>query len=113
MSAANDSAFARAFERGEIPPADFHHAAHLRLALAYLDECSSIEEATDRMAASIKRFAAAAGKADKYHHTVTVFWIRMLARLLDKNLPLAYYTPERLWSDDARRAYVEPDLARP
>ena len=57
MSAANDSAFARAFERGEIPPADFHHASHLRLALAYLDECSSIEEATDRMAASIKRFA--------------------------------------------------------
>lgn len=113
MSAANDSAFARAFERGEIPPADFHHAAHLRLALAYLDECSSIEEATDRMAASIKRFAAAAGKVDKYHHTVTVFWIRMLARLLDKNLPLAYYSPERLWSDDARRTFVEPDLAQP
>jgi len=113
MSAANDSAFARAFERGEIPPADFHHAAHLRLALAYLDECGSVEEATERMTASIKQFATAAGKADKYHHTLTVFWIRMLARLRDKDLPLAYYSPQRLWSEEARREYVEPDLAQP
>ena len=109
---ANDAAFARAFERGEIPAVDFHHAAHLRLALAYLDESGSVDEATERMAESIKRFAIAAGKPEKYHHTVTVFWIRMLARLLDKNLPLAYYSPERLWSDEARRTYLEPDVAQ-
>ena len=110
MTATSDAAFARAFDRGEIPPADFHHSAHLRLALAYLDECGSVEEATERMAESLRRFATAAGKAEKYHHTITVFWIRMLARLLDKDLPLSYYSAERLWSDEARRTWIEPDL---
>jgi len=104
-----DAAFARAFERGEIAPADFHHASHLRLALAYLDESGSVDAATDRMAAALRGFAAAAGKADKYHHTVTVFWMRMVARLLDKDLPLAYYTRERLSGGAARAAWVEPD----
>ena len=110
MTVTSDAAFARAFERGEIPPEAFHHSAHLRLALAYLDECGSVEEATERMAESLQRFAAAAGKPGKYHHTITVFWLRMLARLLDKDLPASYYSPERLWSDAARRGWIEPDL---
>jgi hypothetical protein len=107
---AGDAEFARAFERGEIAPADFHHASHLRLALAYLDECGSVDAAIDRMAAALRRFAAAAGKSDKYHHTITVFWMRMVARLLDTDLPLTYYSRERLSGDAARAAWAEPDL---
>jgi hypothetical protein len=105
-----DADFVRAFERGEIAHAGFHHVSHLRLALAYLEECGSVDAATDRMASALRRFAAAAGKADKYHHTVTVFWMRMVARLLDKDLPLTYYSRERLSGDAARSAWVEPDL---
>jgi hypothetical protein len=30
--------------------------------------------------------------------------------LLDKEAPLAYYTPERLYSEDARTRWVEPNL---
>jgi hypothetical protein len=106
----SDSAFARAFERGEIPPPDFHHASHIRLALAYLAESGSVDEATDRMAAALRRFAAAAGHEQKYHHTLTVFWMRMAAQLLDKALPLAYYSADRLASAAARAQWVEPDL---
>ncbi len=106
----NDAAFARAFERGEIADTDFHHAAHVRLALAYLEESTSVDEAVERMASSLKRFATALGHPEKYHHTITVFWIRLAARLLDKNLPLAYYSRERLWSDAARTGWLEPDL---
>jgi hypothetical protein len=106
----SDTAFARAFERGEIAAADFHHASHLRLALAYLEETGSVDEATERMASALRRFATAAGHPEKYHETITLFWMRMLARLLDKNLPLAYYSRERLWSDQARTAWLEPDL---
>lgn len=105
----NDKEFARAFERGEIAAGDFRHATHVRLALAYLQESSSVEEAAGRMTAAVRRAAAAAGHPEKYHHTVTVFWMRMIARLLDKNLPLAYYSPERLWSEAARAAWLEPD----
>jgi hypothetical protein len=106
----SDAAFARAFERGEIAAADFHHASHLRLALAYLEESTSVDEAAERMASALRRFATAAGHPEKYHHTMTVFWMRMVARLLDKELPLTYYSRERLWSDTARSCWLEPDL---
>jgi hypothetical protein len=106
----SDAAFARAFERGEVAPSEFRHAAHLRLALAYLAESASEEEASAKMAAALRRFATAAGAADKYHHTLTVFWMRMVARLLDKDLPLAYYSAPRLWSAEAREHWLAPDL---
>jgi hypothetical protein len=106
----SDAEFIRAFERGEIANAAFRHTSHLRLALAYLEACPSVDAATERMASALQQFAAAAGKADKYHHTMTVFWMRLIARLLDKELPLLYYSRERLFSDEARRRWVEPDL---
>jgi len=104
-----DRAFIRAFERGQIAAADFHHADHLRLALAYLAESASIDEASARMAAGLRAFARNAGKEQKYHHTLTVVWVRLVARLLDKQLPLVYYSSERLFSADARERWVEPD----
>jgi hypothetical protein len=125
-----DREFARAFERGEIAPAAFHHRDHLRLAWAYLAECDSTEAAGARIAAAIRRFAAAAGVPEKYHETLTLFWVRVLAqartrtgvaagidealrlepRLLEKDLPRAYYSRVRLESDEARRCWREPDL---
>jgi len=105
-----DRAFLRAFERGEISPADFHHADHVRLALAYLTDSASLAGATDRMAASLRAFARAAGQDEKYNHTLTVLWIRLVARLLDKQLPLTYYSRERLFSDEARARWIEPDV---
>jgi hypothetical protein len=107
---ADDGAFARAFENGLIGPSEFHHASHLRLALAYLAETGSVDEATERMAAALRRFAAAAGHAEKYHHTLTVFWMRAVAQLLDKDLPRRHYSIECLTSDLARQSWVEPDL---
>jgi hypothetical protein len=74
-----DSEFARAFERGAVPSADFHHADHLRLAWVYLDEASSLEEATARMAAALRRFATNAGRPEKYSDAVTSFFMRELA----------------------------------
>jgi len=106
----SDRSFIRAFEQGRIAPADFHHADHLRLALAYLTDSASVAEATDRMAASLRACARAAGHEQKYHHTLTVAWVRLVARLLDQQLPLAYYSRARLFSSDARERWIEPDL---
>jgi hypothetical protein len=105
-----DRDFIRAFEGGRIQPADFHHTDHLRLALAYLADSSSVAEATDRMAGSLRAFTRAAGHEEKYHHTLTVAWIRLVARLLDRQLPLAYYSHERLFSGEAREHWLEPDV---
>jgi hypothetical protein len=123
-----DTAFARAFEAGSIPPAEFNHLAHVRVAWVYLGETSSVEEALPRMRDAIRRFAAAAGASQKYHETITVLWMRLLAdlkargtageladvlrshpALADKELPLQYYSRERLFSDEARAAWIEPD----
>jgi hypothetical protein len=105
-----DRAFIEAFEGGRIAPADFHHADHVRLALAYLRNSASVAEATDRMADALRAFAGAAGHADKYHHTMTVAWVRLVARLLDKELLRTYYTRDRLFSRDARDRWIEPDI---
>jgi hypothetical protein len=88
----------------------FHHADHLHLAIECVREAVTLDAAIDRMDATLRDKAAAAGLPDKYHRTVTVFWMRMVARLVDKDLPLAYYSPARLASDAARREWIEPDL---
>src|SRR5829696_2797906 len=82
--AMTDEQFTRAFERGEIPPAAFDHRAHVRVAWVYLREAGSLEDATVRMRDAIKRFAAAANAAQKYHETITVLWMRLLAEAADK-----------------------------
>jgi hypothetical protein len=109
-AAVSDAAFVRAFERGELVADALGHASHLRLALACLEESTSVEEAADRMASGLRRLATAAGHPEKYHHTITLFWMHMIARLLDKNLVLTYYSHERIWSDAARTSWLEPDL---
>ena len=122
-----DVELTRALERGEIK--DFHHASHLHVAWVYLTESSSVQQAARRMRNTLRRFAAAAGKPEKYHETITLFWVHLLSRaqaasraerledvvhanpqLLEKNFPLAYYSTERLFSDEARTSWVEPDL---
>jgi hypothetical protein len=87
----------------------FDHGAHLRLALERLCDAESPEAATARMVETLQGMARSAGHPEKYHHTLTLFWMRMLVRLLDKDLPLAYYSPERLFSDAARTGWIEPD----
>jgi hypothetical protein len=109
-----DTELTRALERGDVPSAGFRHADHLRAALVYLNESPTIGDAIDRMAATLRRFAASAGQPQKYSQATTEFWMHQVAavravmpdapadtlfaafpRLLDKRLILAYY------SDDA------------
>jgi hypothetical protein len=106
-----DLELARALERCDVPNTGFHHADHLRVALVYLNESASVPDAVDRMAATLRRFAASVGKAEKYSQPVTEFWMYQMAaarslapqasadeifaacpHLLDKQLLLAYYS---------------------
>jgi len=103
----------RALERGDAPSGGFHHADHLRVAWACLEECGAPDAALTRLAATLRRFAASVGQLEKYSDGVTGFWIYQLAsvralrpaadlemvlracpRLLDKNLLLAYYSAD-------------------
>jgi hypothetical protein len=124
-----DVELTRALERGEIVNENFHHASHLHVAWVYLSESLSVKEAAGKMRDTLRRFASSAGKLEKYHETITLFWVRLLVgahvaaasksleeivyanpRWLEKDFPLAYYSAERLFSDRARSSWVEPDL---
>ena len=72
---------------------------------------------------------AAHGEPGRYHETLTTAWARVVGhhalrardadfdaflaahpRLLERDLLCAHYSRERLFSDAARAAFVEPDL---
>jgi len=119
----------RAVERCELPNENFHHLSHLHVAWVYLCESDSTDVAAEKMRATLRRFAAVQGQPHKYHDTITLFWVRLLGalrdrnsaetldevvhahpELLEKNFPLSYYSPKRLFSDHARKSWVDPDL---
>jgi hypothetical protein len=108
-------------------PGEFPHLAHLRVARLYLQQMS-LGEALDRYIADLKRFAAARGAAEKYHHTITVAFLLLvharlagapddesfedfLARHPDLASPTclrAVYSDAALASPAARRAFLFP-----
>jgi hypothetical protein len=124
-------ALTSAFEACTLPDDDFDHRAHLAVAVWYLSSLSP-EEAASRMREGLMRFLAHYGAdPQKYNETITQFWVRRLDRLLsatDSALPLAeranqvieqagdsqtifnYYTRERLFSEEGRTGWVEPDM---
>ncbi len=126
----DDRAFRRAFESGRTAPAAFDHRAHVRLAYAYLVE-DDADAATARMRDALHAFLRRNGISEtKYHETMTRAWIlavrHFMARtpasasadafidanpvLLDAKIMLTHYSAGRLFSDEARAGFVDPDL---
>jgi hypothetical protein len=79
MLSRDDVDLVRALERCEVPNEGFPHASHLRVAWVYLSESASVDEATGRMAATLRRFAASVGHAEKYSDPITAFWMYQMA----------------------------------
>jgi hypothetical protein len=123
-----DEQFVAAFEVGQIANQSFHHRDHLRLAWIQIRPLG-MERASESVAVAIQQFAAHHGQANRYHETMTRFWLRAVAlgidhhpdlpfegllaaesHLLDKNLPFLHWSQERMGSEEARRRWVEPDL---
>jgi len=123
-------AVVRGFESCETPKEAFHHLDHLTVAVWYLQSLST-PDAVDRMRESLFRFIDH-HQIDrrKYHETLTVFWMEMVAKCLDampvglslseqcqrvhsllgnKDVQLEYYSEEVLWSDAARLSFVKPN----
>ena len=124
----DDDALVAEFESCGLPASQFHHADHIRLAWIYLGRMSE-KAATARIEQAIRRFAAHNGVSQKYHHTITLAWMRLVASALEatpkacafevfaerhpelfdvKALSL-YYSSELLMSIPAKTGWVEPD----
>jgi hypothetical protein len=118
----------RQFETRTLENAAFRHREHVRLTWGYLtSEPPAAVEA--RLCRALLELATSHGVAQRFHHTLTIAWVRLIesARrshpdmpfdaliemypsLLDKDAPLAYYTREHLYSEDARTRWVAPNL---
>jgi hypothetical protein len=125
----SDEDFVAAFFSGRIANTSFHHRDHLRLAWCLIRK-SGIEAATGMITGGIRHFAAQHGHAEKYHETLTKFWVRIVSHmidtrpdiaafdqflemyphLLDTALPYHHWRRETMQSQDARARWVEPDL---
>jgi hypothetical protein len=128
-SAWSDEEFLRAFEDLSFPAELFRHREHIRVAWLYLNS-SDASRAAERMAAGILRFANHQGATQKYHHTITLAWMRLVAAALvetpenitfeqfigahpelgGKEFLASYYSKELLQTAAAREGWVEPDL---
>ena len=128
-SAWGDEEFLRAFEDLSFPAERFHHREHIRVAWLYL-KLSDATRASQRMSEGIRRFASHHGATQKYHHTLTLAWMRLVAAALvetpeaytfeqflaahpeleDTKLLDEFYSKELLESATAREGWVGPDL---
>jgi hypothetical protein len=123
------------FENGATRADTFHHADHVRLVFEYLCRYSVLE-ALQRFPDALKRFAAAQGKADRYHETITWAYLLLIHERIarsgrcqtchvqtweefaDRNPDLflwkggvltTLYRQETLDSDLARHIFILPD----
>ncbi|MEL7450866.1 MAG: hypothetical protein AAFN78_16755 [Pseudomonadota bacterium] len=119
-----------ALESLSLVPGEFHHEDHLRAAWQLL-RTVSFEDAVARFAAALRRLTEHFGAPEKYHETITLFYLHLVnARMqalpaqhewrqfLEQNPDLfeshpaligRYYSKPRLGSAAARRHFVLPD----
>jgi hypothetical protein len=129
MNEMTDAEFTTAFLQGTLSPTHFHHRDHLRLAWLLIRERGA-EVAGPLIADGIRAFAARHGHLQKYHQTLTQFWIWAVGRhaaarpdisdfstflatfplLLEANLPERHWNHATLFGADARARWVAPDL---
>jgi hypothetical protein len=105
-----------AFEAEAIPPAEFTHRRHVRVAW-WLQRRHPREEAYARLVAGLRSFARRAGRPDAFHETMTRAWFELIGQspdlaanpeLDDRGLLARYYSGPVLAA--GRSEWVEPDL---
>jgi len=126
-----DDELLRAFESGELE--EFPHESHVRVAWCYLQR-EPILDALASFRRALRRFAAGKGKADRYHETITVAYMLLIADRLFSSRGLSweefaarhpdllqrqpslltrYYSEAVLASSRAREVFILPGDAEP
>jgi hypothetical protein len=121
-----------AFEAGRIANTEFHHGDHVRMAWTYLREYG-FPGGAERFVTALQRFAAANGKPQLYHATITWAYLVTIFDRMESGESLvgswesfaaanpdlltwkpsiidALYRPETIASVHAKRVFVLPDL---
>jgi hypothetical protein len=128
-----DPEFIRQFENPRMTGESFHHADHVRLAFAYLNQYPALE-ALQKFCSALLGFAAANGKPQLYHETVTYAYFFLIRERMERQIlaeqPASwekfsatnpdlllwkggilsrYYSEGTLQSEFAKRVFVLPD----
>jgi len=122
----------RGFELCTTSKDGFPHSSHLTVAVWYFRQ-ADLSGATEMIRNGLKRFLKHHDVEEgKYNETITIFWLRMVGKVLeeeklqqtslpesanavlqvlhDSGLVFEYYSRERLYSEEARRGWLEPDM---
>jgi hypothetical protein len=125
---------AQEFINRTLPKSAWTHQAHLRVGLWHARRYSP-REALDLLRERIRGYNESVGGENTptagYHETITRFYLAIIGQFVasvdlrrsteeleqelikrfgDKELPLRYFTRERLHSTEARLGWLEPDL---
>jgi hypothetical protein len=125
-----DGDFLAAFHQGTLPPSEFRHKGHLRLAWLVLRDHTP-DEATRIVSHEILKLATSQGAQGRFHETLTRFWVYMIRHamenspdvksidellenfpfLLEKDLPYRHWSRDTIDSGAARISWIPPDLS--
>ena len=130
----NDDEFLTAFEACTLD--EFHHRDHIKVAYLYLRRYP-LDDAIAKVRAGLQALAAAWGAPVNdlekgYHETMTQAWVRLVhltlsdcgvaetadafcneqPQLMQKTRLQLFYSRERIMTWEAKREFVEPDLAQ-
>ena len=130
----SDEEFINQFETCTFPVARFHHREHVRVVWLYLQSYSVLETLA-RFSEKLKRFAAANGKANLYHETITWSYVFLINERMERNgkgsgwdnfaknnadllswksnILKSYYSEQTLSSELARKTFVFPEKFAP
>ena len=119
-----------AFESGSIDPDAFDHEAHIYLGWLYVERFDTTV-AISRFSAALRRVTGRLGIADKYHATITWFYLLLIAERCESaatadwfsfrrenddlfghgenSVLFRYYRRATLAGSRARRTFVLPD----
>ena len=125
------AALVERFSSFAIHPAEMSHRKHVAMT-AYCFLTQPPRAAAERVVADLKDYVERYG-IKIYNETITLFWTKLVGafvagadrsqpayqvvnqameRFGDSRIIFEYYTRERLFSDEARRDWVEPDLRK-
>jgi hypothetical protein len=118
------------FETGGAPNGAFHHMDHVRMAFLYVRKYPPLE-ALARFSSGLMRLAAANGRPDLYHETITWAFVLLIRERMaranraltwlefskanpdllrwDDHVLKRYYRPETLASGLAKKVFLLPD----
>jgi hypothetical protein len=120
-----DRELVAAFEACTLPPDEFTHRSHVRLAWLYLRDAPLLETLT-RYSEGIKRYAGSLGASAKYHETITWAFLFLIHERMQHTAAATfdefavenedlfgpildrYYTTDALTSDVAKRTFILP-----